>query len=44
MKTDKFTGPNKVLLILGQRTCAHRDDCLELKSHPKKLKEREQYK
>ena len=32
MKTDKFTGPNKVLLILGQRTCAHRDDCLELVS------------
>ena len=26
MKTEKFTGPNKVLLVLGQRTGAHRED------------------
>ena len=27
IKTEKFTGPNKVLLVLGQRTCVHREDC-----------------
>jgi len=26
MKTEKFTGPSKVLLILGRRTGAHRED------------------
>ena len=26
MKTEKFTGPNKVLLVLGQRTGAHHED------------------
>ena len=26
MKTEKFTGPNKVLLVLGERTGAHRED------------------
>jgi hypothetical protein len=26
MKTEKFTGPNKALLVLGQRTGAHRED------------------
>ena len=24
-KNEKFTGPNKVLLVLGRRTCAHRE-------------------
>jgi len=27
MKTEKFTGPNKVLLVLGRRTGAHSEDC-----------------
>ena len=27
MKAEKFTGPNKVLLVLGQRTGAHWEDC-----------------
>jgi len=27
MKIEKFTGPNNVLLVLGQRTSAHRGDC-----------------
>jgi hypothetical protein len=27
MKTEKDTGPNKVLLVLGRRTNAHREDC-----------------
>jgi len=26
-----FTGPNKVLLVFGQRTSAHREDCTMLK-------------
>jgi hypothetical protein len=26
-KTEKFTGPNKVLLVLGRRTGAHCEDC-----------------
>ena len=26
MTTEKFTGSNEVLLVLGQRTCAHRED------------------
>jgi len=26
-QTEKFTGPNKVLLVLCQRTTAHREDC-----------------
>jgi len=25
-QTEKFTSPNKVLLVLGQRTGAHRED------------------
>ena len=25
-KSEKYTGPNKVLLVLGQRTGAHRGD------------------
>ena len=27
MKVEKFTGPNKVLLVLGRTTDAHREDC-----------------
>ena len=27
MKIEKFTGSNNVLLVLGQRTDAHRGDC-----------------
>jgi len=27
-KTETFTGPNKVLLVLGWRTGAHLDDCI----------------
>lgn len=27
IKTEKFTVPNKVLLVLGQKTGAHREDC-----------------
>ena len=27
IKTEKFTGPNKVLLVLGRRTDANREDC-----------------
>jgi hypothetical protein len=26
IKTEKFTGPNKVLMVLGRRTCVHRED------------------
>jgi hypothetical protein len=26
-KTEKFTGPNKVLLVLERRTGAHCEDC-----------------
>ena len=26
-KTEKFTGPNKVLLVLGLKIGAHREDC-----------------
>ena len=26
-KLKKITGPNKVLLVLGRRTSAYRDDC-----------------
>ena len=26
-KNEKFTDPNKVLLVLGLRICAHREDC-----------------
>jgi hypothetical protein len=26
IKTEKLTGPNKVLLVLGQRTSAHHED------------------
>jgi hypothetical protein len=26
MKTETFTGPNKVLLVFGTRTVAHRED------------------
>ena len=28
-KTEKFTGPNKVWLVLGLRIGAHREDCQE---------------
>jgi hypothetical protein len=27
IKIEKFTGPNKVFLILGRRTSAHHEDC-----------------
>jgi hypothetical protein len=27
LATEKFTGLNKVLLVLGWRTGAHREDC-----------------
>jgi len=29
IKTEKFTGPNKVLLILGRRTGIDREGCLK---------------
>ena len=32
MKTEKFNCPNKVLLVLGQRTGAIREDCFK-RSH-----------
>jgi hypothetical protein len=28
IKTEKFTGPNKVLLVLGRRTGADREDSI----------------
>ena len=31
MKTEKFTGWNKVLLVLGRRTGADREDCEQSK-------------
>ena len=34
IKTEKFTWPNKGLLVLGQRTDAHREDCF-VQEHPK---------
>jgi len=27
IKTEKFTGPNQVLLVLGRMTDAHREKC-----------------
>ena len=27
MKIEKITGPSKVLLFMGRRTSAHREDC-----------------
>ena len=27
IKAEKFTDPNKVLLVLGRKTDAHREDC-----------------
>ena len=28
-KTEKFTGPNKVLMVMDQRTGAHCVDCID---------------
>jgi hypothetical protein len=30
IKTENFTGPNEVLLVLGRRTCAHRGECVSV--------------
>jgi len=29
-KTEKFTNSNEVLLVLGWRTGAHREDCIDI--------------
>ena len=35
IKTEKFTGPNKVLLVLGRMTGAHHEDCGQQKLYDK---------